>query len=223
MPSAPRPNRLAQINELAADRATEASRIMCQATIDLTYDAVKVLLEADTDEARRIQADNYPAGALRGHFVLQDRLVAPLKGGNFQRTYSIQLEPQGGLTNDKEQRRDTSNEHDMRLHVPLVLTPDGVYDLPEKPDVEEIYVELSDQTETHWYAIGQAGLYEYIPYVHQDEASSVLSDEGIWQWLNDRIPENVETISSILRRADNWRAVPQRIETIQDLKPYTDK
>ncbi len=196
-----------RINERGAEKAAAAAQLLCKETVELAYDSIAVYLDADLKQRDRLRAANYPLGEVRGLFVLQDKLTAPRQDGEFQRTFSTRLEPIVPRANHRY----------MKLHVPVGETRIQTYEMPPKDSVNEVYVEMVDREDTHWYTVQRTGLYEYVPYVLQDEDSSVLSDQGIWQWVNDRIPENIETVTTLLRRAVNWQTVPQRIEPIQEI------
>lgn len=202
-----RAEEIARINERGAVRAAYAAQLLCRETVDLAYDSVELHLQADREQHQRLADDRFPVGEVRGYFVLQDKLTAPREEGEFQRTFSIRLEPVA-------RRADHSY---MKLHVPAGETRIQTYQMPPKEEVDKVYVELAEDGDVHWYAVQNNGLYEYIPYVKQDDDSSVLSDQGIWQWINDRIPESGEAITKILRHAVNWETVPQRIEPIQKI------
>jgi hypothetical protein len=198
---------IARINERGIEKAALAAQLLCRETVELAYDTVEVHLQADYEQHTRLKEEGYPQGEVRGYFVLQGTLTAPREEGEFQRTFSTRLEP----------TLDDNGHQYMKLHVPVGDIRIQNYAMPSKETVDEIYIEVRDKEDTHWYTVQKTGLYEYIPYVRQDEDSSVLSDRGIWQWVNDRIPENIEMITKLLRRAVNWQTVPQRIEPIQEI------
>lgn len=205
--SAGRGEEISRINERGAEKAALAAQLLCRETVELAFDSVELYLQADFEQHDRLKKERYPTGEVRGYYVLQDKFTAPRSDGNFQRTYSIRLEPTAK----------TIHGHFMKLHVPVGAMNIHTYEMPAKETVNEVYIEATDGEDVHWYAVQKNGLYEYIPHVRQDEESSVLSDQGIWEWINDRIPENGETIMRILRQAVNWGVVPQRIEPVQEI------
>jgi hypothetical protein len=207
-PELPHPrDEIEVINERGAEAARRAAQLLCRETIEVAYDTVGVHLQADKEQHGRVIDEGFPAGAVVGYFVLQDRFTAPRKEGEFVRTFSTRIEPGEG-----------ANQHDyIKLHVPVGENRIQNYEMPQQDEIGEIYAEIHEDEDTHWYAIGTDGLFEYIPDLRQADGDEVvLTDQGIWQWLDERIPENVETIASIFRKVINWETVAQRIDRIGD-------
>lgn len=209
----PEPDRgVEQLNEKGAQAAYAAAQLLCRETIELVYEGVDLYLQKDKEHHDTLRMVNYPVGQSVGYFVLQETLTAPRKEGEFVRTFSTKLEP----------RTPEPTHPYMKIHVPVGDTQISSYEMPSFDTVSEVYIERHEEDDTHWYAVNSVGLYEYIPLVLQDEDSSVLSDQGIWQWVNDRIPETLETIGRLFTQMNNWDTVPQVVDTIQPIEVRHD-
>jgi hypothetical protein len=200
------------LNERASQLASSTAQLLCRETIEFVYEGVRVHLQVDKEQHEAVRRANFPVGEVLGSFVLQGTLTAPRKEGEFVRTFSTKVEP----------AKNTSGSQYMKLYIPVGDRMITDYEMPPLDEIDEIYIEHKESDETHWFAVNKVGLYEYIPFVLQEEDSSVLSDQGIWQWVDDRIPEGLETISVLLPRLTNWDTVHQRLEFVEEIQLADD-
>lgn len=203
----PDPCEVTRINERSAELMSVAARVLCNETIDLAYDTIQVHLMADKERKEYLEGEKYPVGETREIFILKDRLGAPSKGTGLRRTLSARLEP------ENEQ-----GEY-LRVYVPIEESDTKELTLPPRTEISEVYVEDYEPDKAHWYAITTNGLYEYVPYAQQeDPTNSVLSDEEVWRWVNERgVPATTETIATILRKIINANTVLQRSIPIEEI------
>lgn len=197
-----------RINEQGADTVQNSTRELCGEAISVGFAAVSYYLSKDKEAEVDIESRGYPVGEHTDVYVTQSTFYAPRQEKQFVRTYAARLEP-----------RTSSGGKDtfLRLHIPVGDAVISGYELPDTEDVQDLYIENRKAGETHWYAINKFGLYEYIPYVQQDEDTSVLDDQGIWGWIDERIPESLKTISGLLTDIVNYKTVYQRQITIDSL------
>lgn len=197
-----------RINDKAADTVRRLTEEVCAEATQTVYEGIKVHLQADEDLMSRMEAGTIGEGSTLPTYVLQDLLTAPRIDGSFMFTYSLRLEP-------PETADFVGDESYMRIHIPSSDTNIATVQADALPDSSEVYIEQMSNGEQHWFALSDKKIYEYIPKAQQDSGDdNVLSDSGIWRWINERIPESMETASSLLRDIVNWETTPQRYITI---------
>lgn len=195
-----------EINKRGAETVSAAAKLLCQKTVELVYVGIGIHLLRDQEEHRSLELQNYPPGSAVDVYVREDRFTAPKQGEEFRRTFSTRLEP----------RTHNDNHEYIKLHVPSGDISIHQYEMPDTDTVSEVYVEYGDRNDKHWYTVDKNGIYEYIPYVHQEDEEPVIDDSGIWLWLDEQVPESIETIASIMRRIVNWKTLSQNRHIVTD-------
>src|SRR5690349_17139609 len=157
--SAPRAE-IERINDEAAEAARRVTAEICQQTLDTIYAGIQVHLKVDIGATKALETDTSQKSAL-SVYILEDILTAPRQEEQFVKTFSCELSPEAA---DK-----TSPSATMRIHMPTgglsLYEIESPEDLP-KPD--EVYVEIKQGKDNHWYAISKHGMFEYIPLAEQD-------------------------------------------------------
>jgi len=185
-----------KLNDLSAEKTQNIVELMCQKTIDDVYEGIAIYLNFDREAQQELEAKGYPKGEAVDYYVVIDDLTAPRKDKEFVSVYSTRIESEDGRSY-------------IKIFLPIGDANSNEFEMPKKESVNEVFIEMHD-TETHWFAIHKTGLYEYVPLAKQDEeAPDILSDQGIWQWIDERVPETLQKLAKLDQNMVNWDTVHQ--------------
>lgn len=234
----PRPD-VSSINERGVDFTRREITKYCDEIVDLTYSGVSAYLEADKELTDRLLAqitsdEVLPKGEIFGVFVKQNNFLStPVQDGEPIRTFCTRLEPISREDNgeydedagvdvealESELPDEPLREDDkryMKLHVPVGALSINDFQMPNPKMVPQVFIESFDGEETRWYAIQRNGyMYEYIPYVYQNEASNQDLTKREWEQLyKEGVPEVHATVTELLQHIVDWKTVAQSLRTI---------
>ena len=180
------------LNEDGAEFARENTEAASRKAIELVYNNI----------AFRLNQDSYTSGEGKA-FVQHDILTAPMNDNEPVDTYCIRLEPKLGQGENPDKIKY------LELHIPSGEADISLYEMPPKFDVKEVYAAVVGE-ETHWFALTQNGVYEYVPRAQQDNPSDImLDDQGMWRGFDERIPESYLAMHTLFQKIINWRTEKQ--------------
>lgn len=209
----------ASINLKMAEATRDSVDSLCMEIIDSTYDLLQSKVRIDAEEIEMYGDIGAPRGVEVPIYVCPDSVHAPMIDDEPVETLTILFERA-----QPDEGSDNASGDQIRLYFPVPKNYTYPAALPDDYKPVEVYVEFIPNAAKHEERVffiiqpnpldvprNRYALYAYdsAAVAGEEKIYDALSDEKLHDGLLNRIPEDIELASSLIRRLGNFDIVHQ--------------